>query len=239
MDFVSVLDAIAQQMVRLGFNVRRARRLIDLAGDKGESDSATASDVLRAAVVLLHATLEDYLRTLSVAHLRFSPGSALNGVPLAGLGGDRPEKFLLGALTDFRHLTVLELIDLSISEHLERTTYNNTRELASVLGVLRLDLNEFRPFFKDLDDMMLRRHGIVHRADVVQHEQPRLEPELAPINASDVSRWADRVNEFAMLATRRASLARMYERFPFLAREYARKASRRDADLLPGAGDGA
>jgi len=49
-----------------------------------------ASDILRAAVVLLHATLKDLLRSLAGWKLPASPAASLRQVPLAGT--DR-EKF--------------------------------------------------------------------------------------------------------------------------------------------------
>jgi hypothetical protein len=67
------------------------------------SDKVTAEDILRAAVVLLHAHLEDFLRTVASALLPAGDESCLNAIPLAGVTG-RPEKFFLGKLVHHRTL---------------------------------------------------------------------------------------------------------------------------------------
>jgi hypothetical protein len=63
-----IVNAIAVQSSRMGFNSARVERLVSLHNQLAEADSAKdVSDILRSAVVLLHASLEDYLRTVAAA----------------------------------------------------------------------------------------------------------------------------------------------------------------------------
>jgi hypothetical protein len=64
-----------------------------------EADNEMSHEILRAVVVLNHAYLEDFMRTLALAFLPTANENALDRVPLAGLGQvDRAEKFFLGKL---------------------------------------------------------------------------------------------------------------------------------------------
>jgi hypothetical protein len=61
--------------------------------------SIHATDLLRAAVVFLHASLEEVLRALSVATLSHTDAAVINEIPLTGVSrSGRPEKFFLGEL---------------------------------------------------------------------------------------------------------------------------------------------
>jgi hypothetical protein len=194
-EILELVESIEIQMSRLGFNTGRVRRLLDSAAVQHESAASTERDILRAAVVLLHASLEDYLRSLSAVYLRFASGEALDDIPLAGGGRVRAEKFLLGALLPFREMTVAALIDLSIREQLERTTYNNMREVASLLRNVGYAVDEVQTYFPALGNMMARRHMIVHRADLTTNASSSLD--VNTIEGDTVREWADAVEGFA------------------------------------------
>lgn len=120
--------------------------------------------MLRAATVLLHATLEDFMRSVENWKLPAAPEAALNDVALVGIAG-RPSNFPLGKLAQFRGRTVEEVIKDSVSEHLNRKSYNNVGELVAALtriGVTAPNLNQFAA---DLAALIDRRHHIVHQAD--------------------------------------------------------------------------
>ena len=55
----------------------------------------TSEDALRASVVLLHASLEDFLRTVAAKLLPSASEDVLNEISLVGLKG-RPKNFGLG-----------------------------------------------------------------------------------------------------------------------------------------------
>jgi len=70
------------------------------------------TDLLRAAVVFLHATLEDLLRGLAQIYLPNSDRDALDEIPLVGLvrRHSRPGKFGLGSLASHKGKSVDKLI---------------------------------------------------------------------------------------------------------------------------------
>ena len=78
-----------------------------------------SDDLLRAIVVLNHAYLEDFLRTLGRELLPGCDEATLNEIPLAKSGG-RKEKFFLGRLSQFKGYMVDDLIDESVTEYLDK-----------------------------------------------------------------------------------------------------------------------
>ena len=152
-------------------NIKRTRNLVAIykkkvAGRGGGRRDVGQTDVLRAAVVLLHATLEDMLRTLEGYLLPHASEGTINEVPLLGQEvHGRPEKFFLGALSKHRQKSVDTLIKESVSAHLADITYNDTTEIISRLNRLGLNTSRLKPFLSSLDDMIRRRHSIVHKAD--------------------------------------------------------------------------
>jgi len=194
-----VLDGIETQMSRMGYNSARVDRLIAIYKATAPADGRDASDILRAAVVLLHASLEDYLRSVAAAYLPLAAPEVLNEVPLTGQGRERPEKFLLGALVPFRGQTVDQIIERSVSTHLERTTYNNCREIARLVENVGVDVARVQKFFPDLDALMQRRHQIVHRADLLDASTKEIR--IQPISPEDVEKWGKSATEFAHTLT--------------------------------------
>ncbi len=130
----------------------------------------TETDVLRAAVVLLHAAVEDFLRSLLVWKLPLAPAQRLNDIPL--LSNDPKKtatKFWLGELAQFRGMTVEDLIAKSVASHLEGyQSFNNIGDVVSALADCQLS-----PEGLDraaIEEMIKRRHNIVHKADRNQKE---------------------------------------------------------------------
>lgn len=151
-------------------NLARVRNLVTihgaLAGTRRGRRPLHASDVLRGAVVLLHAALEEVLR--SVAAWRFPQlgDGVLNDVPLVGLSeSGRPEKFLLGRLAIHRTKTVQQLIDESVNAHLNYFNINGTTELAVFMRKVGVEPLPLDAHFPALGAMIARRHHIVHQAD--------------------------------------------------------------------------
>jgi len=182
---------------RFAGNVSRVRHLLEIyrtTSGKGRGRRAVdVSDVLRAAVVLLHAAVEDVLRSLERRVLPRADAALLNDVAL--VDHDSPSKFALGALAAHRGKAVDVLIDESVARHLERATYNNARELAAVLKRLGADPADFQNYFADLEAMMKRRHNIVHRAD---REETRGSGHhgFKSLSQQDVVGWANVAEEF-------------------------------------------
>jgi hypothetical protein len=187
---------------RFGDNTVRVRNLVVLykwletnqAGDLGRWP-----DLLRAAVVLLHASLEDLLRSLAEWKLPTAPAVSLDRIMLTGSARLKDkEKFGLVELADFRGQTVDAVIARSIEVHLERSSYNHPGEIDELLAKIEVDYKIEKPLRDALAAMMSRRHAIAHRADKDADETAGRGIPLRgrPIDPEAVNRWILAVEEF-------------------------------------------
>jgi len=183
-------------------NLERVRNLMKIytktsvAAGTGRR-AVRSSDVLRAAVVLLHATLEDFMRTLSRHLLPTQEEAVLNKIPLSGTADHgRPEKFSLGKLAQFRGMTVDTVLAKSVEDFLERSNYNKPDDLASALVDMQLDKSKVDSLFSDLEGLMTRRHWIVHRADR-NDKKGSGHHQAKSIGTERVARWVTSVEDFA------------------------------------------
>jgi hypothetical protein len=158
----------AELIERSRRNLDRVRDLVALygrlAGTVAGRPSIQESDILRAAVVLLHSTLEDFLRFVAMNRLPAAGAEVLKQVPFPG-GDGRKTTFTLGDLAAYRGSSVDEVIASSVKTYLARSSYNNTDELAKLLTDVGLPPSLMRPYASHLATMMARRHLIVHRVD--------------------------------------------------------------------------
>ena len=126
---------IAEAAERFNENIARVRNLQAvykryLQRPGSGRRSALASDVLRSAVVLLHASLEELLRSLLMDRLPGADEDMINEVPLTGLSKNaRAEKFFLGKLIPFRAEKVQDVFDKSIAEYLDTVSFNNVGDI--------------------------------------------------------------------------------------------------------------
>lgn len=154
-------------------NVARVRGLVSLystlVGSSGAGrPSVEHADVLRAAVILAHAAIEDLLRSTEELRLPNALPEALLGLRLAPPHGtlkDAKEKFTFVELSAYRGQSVDEVIERAIGLYLEKSNYNNIAEVKQALqraGVA----HTFSPAeAATIEAMMKRRHWIAHRAD--------------------------------------------------------------------------
>jgi hypothetical protein len=193
-----MIDSAQQRVDR---NLDRVRSLVKvyrkhLQGSGRGRREIQKTDVLRAAVVLIHATIEDFLRTIAYWKLPKADAEHLNGIPLAS---DNPfsksTKFKLGELVAHRGKTVDEVIEESISQLLERSNYNNSTEIAALLRSIGCDVDPIQDLFADLDTLMSRRHNIVHRADE-NDKKGRGHHWAKPINPTKVEAWISLADDF-------------------------------------------
>lgn len=151
-------------------NFLRLNNLLDLykslSTGKGRRP-ANSLDILRATTVLAHSTLEDYLRSLLNWKLPLQNKEKINHVPLVGTSEiGRATKFALGELVPHKGKSVDEVISLSVNEYLGTVSFNDTSDIASSLRGISLEVtNEIQEIFRALNEMIKRRHNIVHRAD--------------------------------------------------------------------------
>lgn len=190
---------------RFRANLARVGNLVALYdgvnADRGQGKPATdASDILRAAVVLLHATLEDLVRSLEYDLLPRSPASAFNDVGLAPSGAGDDEKaameFGLDLLVGYRGRSVDDVLRGAAEFHLRLSNYNNAKQLMGVLGKYKLTLDDpTRALLSTLDPLMKRRHWIAHRADANPLSGPG-RPKTQSISRSSVTTWTAHVQSF-------------------------------------------
>jgi hypothetical protein len=177
-------------------NMVRLSRLTEIHAELMQSGKGKdyADEILRAMVVLMHASLEDALRGFVRHRMRGCPAEKLDTIPLCGTSPtNRPQKFSLVELGKYRGKTVDELIEESIEEYLNRTSFNSSRDIAGTLEKLGIDLYSLLQYFPTLDEMISRRHQIVHQAD---REDDSGNGGIAPIDKLDVVRWMATVVRF-------------------------------------------
>lgn len=177
-------------------NTERVVQLIRLAEqiEAQEPDlKRHGDDLLRAAVVFLHATVEELLRGLAGLYLPNAGEEVLNKVPIAGSRDMlNAEKFHLGRLVQHRGKTVDEVIQQSVRDHIARRTFSSVAEICSMFQLLGFSIGESgRKNFARMDALMARRHDIVHRADILKSASAP-----TPIDAETVRDWHDAVLEF-------------------------------------------
>jgi len=124
-------------------------------------------DILRATTVLAHSTLEDYLRSLLRWKLPLQNREKIESIPLMGTSDiGRATKFTLGVLVIHRGKSIDNLINDSIEKYLETVSFNDTNDISTALERISLAITpEIRTTFPILNEMIKRRHNIVHRAD--------------------------------------------------------------------------
>lgn len=189
----------AQIQAQFSENVDRVKNLVliyetHLAGEGSGRRTHQKTDVLRAATVLLHATLEDLLRSLAYWKLPAAAPNVLDQFPLAGHGPAM--KYSLGALATHRGRTVDEIIKDSVDSFLERSNYNSSAEVAKLLGQVALNVSSLQGHFAELDELMSRRHQIVHRADI-DVSGGRGNHKVSSIGVATVNRWIRNVEAFS------------------------------------------
>lgn len=192
------MDEMQQVKERLALNLRRVHDMIvtyrELASARGE-DAPT--DVLRAAVMLLHATMEDVLRTLEQRALHRASATTLKRFGIAY--ANQPEKLALHELAgEYVGESVEDVIRQATRTYLARRTYNNCGEIAGTLHRISLPAKALLdPFARELEGMMRRRHNIVHRADLDERASGEsMAPSTTPLLLTEVAGWVDTVDRF-------------------------------------------
>lgn len=193
---------IVQEAIRrLSVNLSRVDSLLqsyhELAGTGRGRASVQHVDILRAAVVLLHASLEDLLRSLEVARIdqQVRDGVGLERIRFT-LGDDlRKEELSLSELARaHRDKTVRDVIHLALERELATRTYNNMSDVVEALRRLNLDKTKVSALGAPLNAMMRRRHHIAHRADRNDSSGRGHHPAL-PLSANTVRGWLDNIRQ--------------------------------------------
>jgi hypothetical protein len=169
-------------------NIVRVEDITGLAGmmQHTAEEPERAGDLLRAAAVLLHATLDDFLRTVAKEHWQSFSNDWLKPVPLPGHKGG--EKITFVDLFHLRGKSVDDLVCESVFAYLDAKSFNNWQQVDGLLK--ELHVSDPGAKANDLKELMLRRHHIVHQAD--RADGPTLEAEQ-PIDEASLNRWVGAV----------------------------------------------
>lgn len=161
---------------RLDNNLARVRNLVSLYQAEGRGRRGTQdTDVLRAAVVLLHAGMEDYLRSLLIWKIDTFGADVLKEYRLQMAPDEWREKVTMADLHSAKGKTVEALISESVTAQIRK--YQTFSTLDAVKKALkRCGINGGTVDTSDygqLEPMIDRRHQIVHHADRNEDAQGR------------------------------------------------------------------
>ena len=187
-------------------NLDRVSALVGAATTlKKAKDSDTAGavgDIRRAAIVLLHATLEDLVREAERnVLLRSRNTKRLDeiGFPPDADGGRFREKLTLGAVAKrYPGRTPEQIADRAVSVWLDRKPYSNPADLADALDASGVSSQSvIGDSGGALAALMLRRHQFAHRGDRSRESSGgRRASGLDPLDRAEFVSWYDAVDAF-------------------------------------------
>jgi hypothetical protein len=182
-------------------NLERVRNIVQMydvvAGGGQGRPTVQESDILRIAVVFLHATIEDLFRDVALQRLPGASPDVLRQLPWPQTNAPSKPNLHLGDIADFRGKTVDQLIDYAIQGHLSKSNFNHPFDLKKLLEWVGIDARVVDPHFQSLGGLMTRRHWIVHRCDrndaVGRGQHP-----VKSISKSSILTWLKTVEEFGL-----------------------------------------
>ncbi len=189
-----MLDEIGS---RFENNLRRVRNLVEIFDRLSPEDvdrEIFASDLLRASIVLLHAALEDLLRSLAEWKLPTAAPAALASVPLQGVSDPRRTRFTMPELAKHRGRSVDDVVRDSVLFYLERSSYNDPGDVKRIVATCGGNPSVVEGFVRWMGPIMRRRHWIVHRADHSRTLEGRRH-EAQAVDRATVNTWIDKVEQ--------------------------------------------
>jgi len=193
-EMLKAQDFVDEYNRRIAVNLRRVEDLVNFAQDN-RLPPLIKDDILRAAVVLLHATLEDFLRYIGGRYIPSGGEDVLDKIPVVGLP-DRSERLTLGKLAKHRDKTVDQLIIESVEARLDKRSFSSTNEVTSLLASIGVPNSEVETYYSSLSELIARRHGIVHKGDLIASDNEQSERNAQPIDAAKVIEWYNTVYDF-------------------------------------------
>lgn len=194
------MQEASARVQRFEKNVHRIRGLVSIAQnaaifDQTNLEAPRSDDVLRAAVVFLHASFEEMLRTTErVYWLNVYPQRSkllrhpFNSWLKKGRNGNRP---------DISEDNVDKELELRTYCHKENYLGENSKLILGLIGILaEFEQDGFR--FEKLDMLSDRRNRIVHRTDWVPLSS-KGQPSLEPISVEEVEDWLNAAMNFSRL----------------------------------------
>ena len=196
-----------KRILAYGFTWNLARvenlvRLYEVSTKMRGRKPSNSTDILRSAVVLLHASFEELLRELAHYKLPVAGEHVLDDIPLVGINSSgRPEKFFLGRLAAHRNKTVEQVIQDSVTAHLNLFTVSSIPDLTNFLNSMGIPVEPVKHLFPSLGDMIKRRHQIVHNADRRASKVPG-QRAVQSIKREQVLEWLGAIEEFLSIIQR-------------------------------------
>lgn len=188
-------------------NIRRAQNFIVLYNSAtenrgpGRRDTLT-TDILRAGVVFLHSTLEDYLHSIilskKIAMLSTTEAdfrAVLANVNLVGdnTGKSSVRKYALGEFWEVKDKSVIMIVEEALRDKVSYMTFNDYSQIVASLSTVGIKLStNFNPD-GIIDNYINRRHKIVHEADNNSVHGPG-NYKATSINANTLTAWINAVN---------------------------------------------
>lgn len=192
----NILNELRELKENFDFNMVRIDSLCSLYSELRdnhikEKERTKRTDVLRAAVVFMHSSFENYYRGVLICLLPQSKNiSSLKNISFLGNNGRHEEKITLDGLSKYSDKSVEYIISESVKEALNSTSFNNYTDISSWSKKVNIDLNSFNQQ-KELDELIKRRHKIVHEAD---NQSQNGEHKLTQIRHDQVLKWKKTVN---------------------------------------------
>ena len=154
------------------------------------------TDMLRAAIVMLHSAFEEYYRNVIKQWLPTKGDKkALETIALPDdVGNKGTTKYTLYSLMDFKDKTINDLFLTAINEYMSRQSFNSFDEICKWSCKIGLDLSNFKSlpkkYYDDIDKAVHRRHKIVHEADTSRNNEKQTD-RLTPIMPGTVLQWKE------------------------------------------------
>jgi hypothetical protein len=155
-------------------------------------------EILRASTVFLHASLEDVLRSMAAKHISRTNRDVLKDVPFLD-SGIRANKASLADLLRYQGETIEGLIDKSVNQWLEHQSFNDCNDIAAFLQRIGIDSTACNSECATLDEMIKRRHKIVHNADRRDVYDESKYSTLESIDRDTVIKWRESVQRFVVI----------------------------------------
>jgi hypothetical protein len=114
-------------------NLQRSRDLtqlhLSLLSGQDQYTTIYSEDILRAAIVLLHASLEELLRSIYKYKYSCISEEQWKNICLLGFNRTGQTKITLADIVKYKDKTVDMLLKESIDDYLSRKTYNNIQDI--------------------------------------------------------------------------------------------------------------
>jgi hypothetical protein len=152
-------------------NLWRARRFIDLASTMEENDEKRA-DLLGAAIVFFHATLEEYLRLVALQEwVKLDKEKLQSVIKQYNRLGNKNVKLSLLEVVDYREKTFESLLIDEIHNFLYQSlSFNSLEEIQAFLKTVNVSLGDLsselgQETIDNVSALIYKRHLIAHQAN--------------------------------------------------------------------------